>query len=256
MFITDKIFEAKDTAHGFFGRRGGVSAGIYDSLNCGMGTEDDRAAVIENRRRVTEKLRLPPDRLITMNQTHSAECVIVTQAPAHRVQADALATDEPELVLGVLTADCAPVLFRGTNGAGRPVIGAAHAGWKGALGGVLENVLREMNTLGAPSDSIDAVIGPAIGIASYEVSTDFMKVFTDRKAGYGCFFHPGAGEGVRQFDLPGFILWRLQQANVRRIFLSCPDTYANEKDYFSYRRATHRREPDYGRQISIISIRP
>ena len=254
MFITDKIFEAKDTAHGFFGRKGGVSTGIYDSLNCGMGTEDDRAAVIENRRRVTEKLGLPPDRLVTMNQTHSAQCVVVTQAPAHRVQADALVTDEPELVLGVLTADCAPVLFRGTNGAGKSVIGAAHAGWKGALGGILENTITAMLELGAQKDSVRAVIGPCIGPASYEVSADFMNPFLAHDKASAFFFGKGKNESVRQFDLPGYVARRLLQAGVKHVSSAGADTYVQETEYFSYRRTTHRREPDYGRQIAVISL--
>ena len=255
MFITGKILEAKDTAHGFFGRRGGVSTGIYDSLNCGMGTEDDRAAVIENRRRVTEKLRLPADRLITMNQTHSAECVVVTQAPAHRVQADALVTDEPELVLGVLTADCAPVLFRGVDGAGKSLIGAAHAGWKGALGGILENTITALLELGARKDSLCAVIGPCIGPASYEVSTDFMNPFLAHDKASAIFFAMGKNESVRQFDLPGYVARRLLQAGVKHVSSAGADTYAQESDYFSYRRTTHRGEPDYGRQLSVISVR-
>ncbi len=254
--LQDKLLLSDDVVHGFFGRRGGVSAGIYGSLNCGLGTDDEIDAVRENRVRV--KKTLAGARVLTLWQHHSADCLAVTDAwsddRAKLPKADAMVTNRPGFALGVLTADCAPVLFTGRDRGGRPIIGAAHAGWKGALGGVIENTVAAMRKLGA--DNIAAAVGPCIGQASYEVSADFMKPFLEQGNGNARYFAAGKNDSVRQFDLTGYVADRLKQAGIENVSVSGADTYGLDGDYFSYRRTTHRKEDDYGRQISIIAISP
>lgn len=243
----------------FFGRRGGVSAGLYDSLNCGLGTEDDPDAVRENRRRAAEALNAQPENLVTLYQIHSADCLTLSAPPmpgVERPRGDALVTRQPGLVLGILTADCAPVLFHGRDAGGHSVIGAAHAGWKGAIGGVVAGTVAAMRELGVRPETLKAAIGPCIAQSSYEVSADFMASFLEQDAGASSFFLPGASADKRQFDLPGYVLGRCRAAGVGDVFVSGTDTYAAEGGYFSYRRTTHRREPDYGRQLSAIMIPP
>ena len=239
--------------HGFFGRQGGVSEGLYNSLNCGVGSNDSPDNVQENRRRVAEALG--GEELITVHQIHSPDCLIVTEPfGADRPQADALVTDKAGLVIGVLTADCGPILFAGEKEDGSPVIGAAHAGWGGALKGVLENTVQKMQELGSGLESIRATVGSCIGPKSYEVSLGFEEPFLERDPEDEHFFKAAAKEGHLMFDLPGYIAKRLADAGVRQVTIMGHDTFADEESFFSYRRATHRDEPDYGRQVSAITI--
>lgn len=242
--------------HGFFGRRGGHSKGIYDSLNCGAGSDDDLVAVKKNRALVAEAAGILPENLLTLHQIHSGECLTVREVWGlnDRPKADAMVTDVPGLGLGILTADCAPVLFYAAGES--PVIGAAHAGWGGALKGVLENTVKAMEGLGAARSNIKACIGPCIGKASYEVSEDFTKPFLDLNEEDERFFSAARREGHLMFDLAGYCAARLYRAGLSRITIKDIDTYFNEADFFSYRRATHRREKDYGRQVSVIAIKP
>lgn len=251
MFIRHEILDGAGVRHGFFGRGGGVSGGVYQSLNCGLGSGDDAACVRENRARVAQALGA--GRLVTLHQVHSAECVVVRERweDEARPRADALVTDVPGLMIGVLTADCAPVLLRGTKADGGAVVGAAHAGWGGAVHGVLEAAVARMEGLGA--EGIRAVVGPCIGPESYEVRKDFTGPFLAQDAGNGRFFAEGARAGHLMFDLPGYVARRLRLLDVE-VAVTGVDTYAREEEYFSFRRATHRKEPDYGRQLSVIVI--
>lgn len=235
--------------HGFLGRRGGVSVGAVAGLNVGLGSNDDPAAIAENRRRAVEAVA-PGARLVTVYQVHSPDAVIADAwTDAGRPQADGLVTDRPGLALGILTADCAPVLFAD---AAAGVVGAAHAGWKGAFTGVVENTVAAMERLGADRARIAAAIGPAIARRSYEVDETFFRRFAGADPGNERFFALGR-PGHWQFDLEGYVAHRLAQAGLTRIETLGLDTYSDESRFFSYRRATHRGEPDYGRQISIIA---
>ena len=238
-------------AHGFLGRVGGVSGGVLARLNVGIGSDDDAAAVAENRARATEAV-VPGGTLVTLYQIHSAECVTVRGSfdDALRPRADALVTDRPGLALGILTADCAPVLLA-DRAAG--VVGAAHAGWKGALGGVTDSTILAMEALGAKRERIAAAIGPCIARASYEVDAAFAQRFEADDPANERFFAEGRA-GHFQFDLEAYVAHRLAAAGVMRVAMLGLDTYADEARFFSYRRATHRGEPDYGRQISIIGL--
>jgi len=257
MFKRHFRFAGNDIAYGFFGRSGGVSSGLYSSLNCGLGTKDDVDAVMENRARVCRALGIEPHNLMGLSQMHSEVCMIVSEPWTldKRLQGDAMVTDIPGVALGILTADCAPVLFRGVKKDGRPVIGAAHAGWGGALKGVLESTYSAMQKAGAEKRTIRAVIGPCIGRKSYEVSEDFKKPFLTQHPGSENYFHKGRRKGHLMFDLPGYIKRRMQIMGVSRVSDVRKDTYANESYYFSYRRSVHRGEGDYGRQVSVIAIR-
>ena len=236
--------------HAFLGRTGGVSTGLFTSLNVGLGSSDDPAAVVENRRRAAH-LVAPGTRLVTLHQLHSAIAVEAGEwADDARPQADALVTNRPDLVLGILTADCAPVLLADPQAG---VVGAAHAGWKGALYGVLESVVAAMEQLGASRATISAAIGPCIGRASYEVGEEYMARFTAVNPDHADFFTPGA-HGKAHFDLEGFCAARLATAGVTSIRLAGIDTRADAAHFFSYRRTTLAGEPDYGRQISLIAV--
>ena len=237
--------------HGFLGRRGGVSQGIHAGLNVGLGSEDAAEVVAENRRRATEAV-LPGAQLVTLFQVHSADAVVVTQPfeQALRPHADALVTDRPGLALGILTADCAPVLLADREAG---VVGAAHAGWKGAIGGVTDSTLAAMEQLGARRERIAAAVGPCIARASYEVDAGFVRRFAEADPENERFF-TDTREGHAQFDLEAYVVHRLASAGVRRIEALGLDTYADPERFFSYRRATHRGEPDYGRQIAIIGL--
>lgn len=236
-------------AHGFLGRIGGVSSGIHAGLNVGIGSHDDAAAVAENRARAAQAV-LPGATLVTPYQIHSAECITVRAPFDERPRGDALVTDRPGLALGILTADCAPVLLS-DRAAG--VVGAAHAGWKGALGGVTDSTILAMEALGARRERIAAAIGPCIARASYEVDAAFAQRFEADAPANERFFAEGR-DGHFQFDLEAYVAHRLAAAGVTRVAMLGRDTYADEARYFSYRRATHRGEPDYGRQISIIGL--
>ncbi|HEV2746059.1 MAG TPA: peptidoglycan editing factor PgeF [Allosphingosinicella sp.] len=237
--------------HGFLGRRGGVSTGLYEGLNVGLGSGDDRAAVRANRRLALDAAA-PGARLVTLHQVHSATALTVTApfADDARPAADALVTDRHGLALGILTADCTPVLLA-DRAAG--VIGAAHAGWKGALGGVLEAAVEAMEKLGARRAGIAAAVGPTIAAASYEVDAAFRDRFLEADAANDRFFSEG-GPGRHQFDLEGFIVARLAASGLTRIEALGEDTYSQPGRFFSYRRATHCGEPDYGRQLSLIAL--
>ena len=237
--------------HGFFTRSGGVSGGIYTGLNAGLGSGDDRAHIAENRDRIARCLGVEADRLVGPHQIHSPQVVTVSGPfEGDRPKADGIVTAQPGLAIGVLTADCGPVLFA-DNEAG--VIGAAHAGWKGALNGVLENTINAMQALGARRNNIAAVLGPMISQDRYEVGPEFHSRFVDADSANGRWFKPSDKSGHYMFDLAGYIVWRLQQAGLAAASLGrC--TYAEEALFYSYRRTTHRGEPDYGRQISAIVL--
>ena len=237
--------------HGFLGRRGGVSSGVCAGLNVGLGSEDDRAAIAENRRRAVEAVS-PGSRLVTVHQVHSPDAVVATAAwpDDARPRADAIVTDRPGLTLGILTADCAPVLLADAEAG---IVGAAHAGWKGALGGVIEASLAAMESLGAVRERIAAAIGPCIARRSYEVDDAFLRRFAEVDPDNDRFFTPGR-DGHHQFDLEGFVTARLASAGLRRVEALGLDTYSDADRFYSFRRATHRGEADYGRQISLIAL--
>jgi hypothetical protein len=240
-----------DVPHGFLGRRGGVSQGVCWGLNVGLGSGDDRAAIAENRRRAVEAVA-PGRRLVTVHQVHSGTAIPVTDPYPDdaRPHADAMVTATPGLVLGILTADCTPVLLADAKAG---VIGAAHAGWKGALGGVLAATIHAMERLGGDRGRIAAAVGPVIARKSYEVDEAFLRRFADADPENERFFSPGR-PGHHQFDLEGFAVSRLAAAGVTRIEALGLDTYSDPDRFFSYRRATHRGEADYGRQVALIAL--
>jgi YfiH family protein len=242
-----------DVPHGFLGRRGGVSTGIHAGLNVGLGSDDDREAVRENRRRAVAAV-IPGAALVTLHQVHSAEAVAVTApfADDARPHADALVTDRPGLLLGILTADCVPVLFA-DRAAG--VVGAAHAGWKGAITGVTDATVAAMERIGARRDRVAAAIGPCIARASYEVDEGFLRRFAEDDPENERFFADGVRPGHHQFDIEAYVAARIAAAGVARVEALGLDTYTNENRFYSFRRATHRGEPGYGRQISLIGVK-
>lgn len=243
------------TRHGFFTREGGVSEGVYASLNCGPGSEDVPEKVAENRARCARSFGLEPEALLTCYQIHSADVQCVSGPfGAERPKADAMVTAAPGLMLGILTADCAPVLFADAKAG---VIGAAHAGWKGAFGGVLENTVNAMEELGARRAHISAVIGPCIQPASYEVGDEFVDHFRKNEAHWMRYFIPppmGTGTKKWKFDLPGFARARLEASGITKVASLGMDTLTDEGRFFSYRRKTLRAEPDYARQLSAIAL--
>ncbi len=260
MYFTEGHFTDNDKGpvfHAFFSRNGGVSHGIYNSLNCGRGSDDEPENVQKNYEAIGKVLGVPAGRILTLYQVHGDTCLIARVPPSdsERPKADAHVTDVPGLALGILTADCAPVLFSGQKEDGSPVIGAAHAGWKGAVGGILDSTIARMKELGAVPASIKACIGPCIGAASYEVSEGFIAPFMAESEENERFFMAGRREGHLMFDLAGYCAARLARAGVSRVYIKDLDTFYNEEDFFSYRRTTHRKEPDYGRQLSAIVIR-
>lgn len=246
-----QTLEPRGIRHGFFTRQGGVSEGIYASLNVGLGSNDDQEKVLENRRRVAAWFGQSLERLATVHQIHSTDVIVMDDRfNGHRPQADAMVTNAPGLVLGVLAADCGPILFADAQAG---VIGAAHAGWKGALGGIAENVIGAMISLGASIENITAALGPSIGPQSYEVGPEFVERFVTQDAGFARYFTPSAKAGHSMFDLPALTTRRLLDAGIRAENLGV-DTYPDKERFFSYRRTTHAGEPDYGRQISAIAI--
>jgi YfiH family protein len=240
--------------HGFFGREGGVSTGIYDSLNCGLGSDDDWDAIVENRARLARAVGATPEALLSPYQHHSADVVTVTEPWTWKTmpKADACVSATPGLALAVSTADCVPVLFADAEAR---VVGAAHAGWRGALCGVLANTVAAMEALGAARGSIVAAVGPCIRQASYQVGDDLRTAFVDADPANDRFFAPDAEDAARwRFDLAGAVRARLADAGVGTIEDLDIDTYADADRYFSYRRSTHRKEPDYGRSLSAIVL--
>ena len=237
--------------HAFFTRDGGVSGGIYASLNGGTGSSDDPGNVAENRRRMAEQIGVTPENLLTVWQIHSPDAVVATgpwEGP--RPRADAIVTRTEGLAIGATAADCGPILFVDPNAR---VIGAAHAGWKGALTGILESTVAAMEELGAERGGIVAAIGPLIRQHSYEVGGEFVERFIEADAENAMFFLPAAREGHAMFDLAGFIRMRLENAGVLMIDDIGVDTYSDER-FYSYRRSVHRSEPDYGRHVHAIAL--
>ena len=253
MITLEPLASLKGIRHGFFTRKGGVSEGIFASLNCGLGSGDDRGKASENRARAARAFDLEPDRLVTVYQIHSPDVVTVTQpwTAENSPRADALVTDRPGIMLGVLAADCAPVLLADPQA---KVIGAAHAGWRGAHGGVVDSAVAAMEKLGARRKNIVAAIGPCIAQASYEVSDDFQTPFLQQDQANARFFAPGKRDGKKQFDLPGYLAHRIGLLGLAQIGVSGRDTQAEENEFFSYRRATLRGERDYGRLLSAIAL--
>ncbi|GKY87016.1 peptidoglycan editing factor PgeF [Sinisalibacter aestuarii] len=248
-FITSDALEG--VRHGFFTRKGGASSGVYAGLNCGGGSDDQRDAVALNRSRVAQAMEVAPDALTTVYQTHSAEVVPVTAPlPEPRPQADAMVTATPGIALAILTADCEPVLFADRTAG---VIGAAHAGWKGALDGVLDATLDAMEALGAERRNIAAAIGPTISQRAYEVGPEFVERFIDEDRDNARFFASGDGDRAL-FDLPGYGLFRLRNAGIGHAEWTRHCTYSDPARFYSYRRSVHSKEADYGRLISVIRL--
>ncbi len=251
--IQSDLLKAAGITHGFFTRRGGVSQGVYESLNGGVGSNDDPACVNENRRRMADVLGITGDNLLVPFQVHSAVALRIDAPFAQdtRPRCDGLVTATRGLGLGVTGADCGIILFADAE---RQIIGAAHAGWKGALTGVLEATIDAMEKIGARREAIAAALGPTIGPESYEVGAEFFARFLDAAQDYAQFFKPSTRVGHFMFDLPRFIGARVKSAGIGR-FESCDiDTYADEARCFSYRRSVHRNEPDYGRLIAAIAL--
>ncbi|MFT6580765.1 MAG: YfiH family protein [Alphaproteobacteria bacterium] len=247
-------FGGGEISHGFFTRKGGVSDGIYKGLNVGFGSDDSRDNVAENRKRAMDSFGLPLSALRTLYQVHSATVVTVARDgvfddPAP--QADAMVTAAPGVVLGILTADCVPVLFADSQ---NKIIGAAHSGWKGAVSGVLEATVTAMCDLGAERKNIHAAIGPAIAQASYEVGPEFPAPFLENSADNARFFTPSQKAAHHMFDLTGFVRQSLEGMSLGGIEHVAQDTYGAPELFYSYRRATHRGEPDYGRGLSAIAL--
>lgn len=250
------VSETLPVFHGFFGRQGGVSTGIYESLNCGFGAEDLPEAVQENRGIIASCAGVEKSKLLTVYQEHGDKCIVVSDTWEHenRPHGDAMVTDVPGIGLGILTADCTPVLFYGEKQDGSPVIGAAHAGWRGALAGILESTLDAMKNLGVVQETVRACVGPCIQKRSYEVSEEFLRRFLEHMSENERFFMNGQRPDHYQFDLSGYCASRLSNAGVSSVDMMDLDTYALEDRFFSNRRAFHRKEPDYGRQISVIAL--
>ena len=253
MLNAANIDNTEQVRHGFFTRRGGVSEGAFEGLNCGYGSDDDHDKVAENRRLALARLGVPGKPLITAYQVHSADAMIV-DAPwssGDAPQVDALVTRRPGLVLGILTADCAPVLFADKKAG---VIGAAHAGWRGAKTGILERCVETMVEAGANAGSICAAVGPCIGQVSYEVGPEFVEGFTVENADNEKFFIPSTRPGHAMFDLGGYVMSRLVGLGLSSAEFLDQDTCADEDRFYSYRRGTLAGEPDYGRLLSAIVI--
>jgi YfiH family protein len=244
--ITDDLLA--DTKHGFFARQGGASSGVYAGLNCGFGSSDQHEIVAINRDRVANAMGVASHHLVGVHQVHSPDVITVTEPTSDKPQADALVTNVPGIALSILTADCQPVLFADPLA---KVVGAAHAGWKGALDGVLENTLDAMEALGAARENINAVIGPSISQGAYEVGPEFLDDFLAADPLYARFFAQGQGDRM-QFDLPAFGLMRLRGACVGEAAWTRHCTYTDQKRFYSYRRSVHHKEADYGRLIAAI----
>jgi YfiH family protein len=237
--------------HGFFTRRGGASSGVYAGLNCGPGSSDQREAVALNRARVADALGVAPARLLSLHQVHGTEVVVAaSDGWSERPRADAAVTADPGVAISVLTADCAPILLHDPEAG---VIGAAHAGWRGAVDGVVEATLAAMERLGARRGAVRAAVGPTISQRAYEVGPEFFDRFRDEADGFERYFAVGEGDRLR-FDLPGFVLGRLRAAGVAEAEWIGACTYSDPDRFFSYRRATRAGEPDYGRLISAIRL--
>jgi YfiH family protein len=252
-YLTDpRLAAVAGIRHGFFTRAGGVSDGIYASLNCGIGSSDDPGRVAENRGRVAAALGAGPADLVTPYQVHGTDAITVDgPSPGDaRPHADALVTDRPGIAIAIGTADCGPILLADTAA---HVIGAAHAGWRGALSGIVESAVAAMERLGARRERIVAALGPSISQANYEVGPELVERFVADDPANRRFFMTSARPGHSRFDLPGYTIVRLERAGVAAVNLG-PCTYADEARFYSFRRATHRGEKDYGRQLSVIML--
>ncbi|WP_420102670.1 peptidoglycan editing factor PgeF [Bosea sp. (in: a-proteobacteria)] len=253
MFITSPDLAAESgIRHAFFTREGGVSDGIYASLNGGLGSSDDKAAIAENRARMARHLAVEPSHLVSLWQVHSPDVAVVTGPwQGERPKADAMVTVSRDVALGISTADCGPILFADAEAR---VIGAAHSGWKGAFSGVVGATVTEMEKLGARRERILAVLGPTISAKAYEVGPEFVERFRAENATYARFFTASERAAHMMFDLPAFIALKAQEAGIGRFVDLALCTYGDEARFFSYRRTTHRDEPDYGRLISAIAL--
>ncbi len=250
-FLTAPSLAAAGIRHGFFTRNGGVSSGIYATLNAGRGSDDRAEDVARNRARIAAAMGVPVDALVSMNQIHSADVLTLETAPEGRPKVDGLVTDRPGIALGVLHADCAPVLFADPEAR---IVGGAHAGWRGATGGVLEATVGAMVARGARRENIIAAVGPTIGATSYEVGADFPDPIVAANPDAARYFTPATRPGHHMFDLPGYIVMRLTSAGVGTVENLGLDTYADPDRFFSYRRTTHRGEADYGRMLAAIAL--
>tara|TARA_B100000073_G_scaffold343534_1_gene348551 strand:- start:1564 stop:2358 length:795 start_codon:yes stop_codon:yes gene_type:complete len=253
-------FKADDGAftYGFFGKNGGVSPQPYNTLNVSFQSGDAEANIRENRRRIASQMQRDLMDIYTVKQVHGRDCLVVSDeydSADEAPDADALVTDKPNMPIAVMTADCVPVLFSARKQNGAPVIGAAHAGWGGALKGIIESTLSAMQHLEADLTSVQACIGPCIQKKSYEVSIDFATPFLEQDEAAERLFSEGQHDDKLLFDLPAYVMARLAKAGVRQVFDTGLDTYARAEDFFSYRRATHEGLNDYGRQASVIMIR-
>jgi YfiH family protein len=253
MILAPSLSSSPNIRHAFFTREGGVSEGIYESLNGGIGSRDAPDRVRENRARMAAALGVAPTHLVTCYQIHSPDVIVATEpwTRENSPRADAIVTKVPGLAIGVSTADCGPILFADVQA---PVIGAAHAGWKGALTGVLEATVAAMEKLGAARSRIRAVIGPLIRQPNYEVGPEFLDRFKAADTAYETFFKPAAREDHAMFDLPGYIKLRLQRAEIQSVEDLRVCTYAEPARFFSYRRTTHLSGPDYGRHVNAIAL--
>jgi polyphenol oxidase len=251
--LTAEWLRLPGVAHGFFTRIGGVSRGVYASLNAGVGSRDSHEAVAENRSRAAAALGVAPERLAVPHQIHSADAMAISEpwAPSDRPRCDGLATASRGLALGVTGADCGMILFADRRAR---VIGAAHAGWKGALTGVVEATVAAMERLGASRGEVVAALGPCIGRASYEVGPEFVAAFAAAGEDTARYFFPSRKAGHSMFDLNAYITERAARAGIGAFQDLALDTYADERQFFSYRRTTHRQEPDYGRLMSAIAL--
>jgi YfiH family protein len=252
MLVSPLLSAIPGLRHAFFSREGGVSDGVYAGLNGGLGSDDNPAHVVENRRRMAEQMGVEPTRFLSVHQVHSPDAIVATGPwpGTARPKADAMVTAESGLAIGVTTADCGPILLVDPRAR---VIGAAHAGWKGALTGILESTIDAMERLGAERSGMIAAIGPLIRQPSYEVGAEFVERFINADAENALFFLPGERDGHAQFDLAGFIRMRLENAGVLMIDDLGVDTYSDER-FYSYRRSVHRKEPDYGRHVHAIAL--
>jgi YfiH family protein len=250
--IVARELNQPNVAHGFFTRQGGFSAGLFSSMNAGLGSGDDLEAVKQNRAMAAVTLGVVPDHLVSGYQVHGTDVAIVTGPMTERPKVDGLVTSAPGVALGVLTADCGPLLFADAEAG---VIGAAHAGWKGALHGIYRSTVEAMEKLGARRGHITAVIGPTISQAAYEVGPEFPAPFLAADKGHAEYFMPSVNKHHHMFDLPLFLSDRMKDMGVGQVLDLGLCTYADERRFFSYRRATHRGEKDYGRLLSAIVLR-
>ena len=248
-----KQFNRKNIQHAFFTRHGGKSTGLYTALNCGIGSNDNISSVLDNRAQAMKALNLSAGSLVTCHQTHSSKMIVITKANRYATKhvGDGLVTSLPKVCLGILTADCSPILFSDEK---NRVIGAAHAGWKGALNGILEATVNGMGSQGAEIGHIVCAIGPTIGPKSYEVGPEFKETFLDSDSTCNQFFAKSSRLGHYMFDLPSFIISRLSKIGINTVFNIDRDTYSDETSFYSYRRSSHKNEDDYGRLLSTIVI--